>query len=100
MSHHIAVIGGDGIGPEVTREALKVVRASGVAFVATEFDLGGAQYLKDGEILSDSLTVGATDPSRAIDAESVASWERSLSPKQVDDVLAVAGHPGPARGIG
>jgi len=44
-----------------------------------------------GEILSDSLTVGATDPSRPIDAESVASWRRTLSPGQVDDVLAVAG---------
>ena len=54
MVHHIAIIGGDGIGPEVTREALKVVRATGVAFDATEFDLGGGRYLKDGEILSDA----------------------------------------------
>ncbi len=54
MSHRIAVIGGDGIGPEVTAEALKVVRAAGVAIEATDFDLGGARYLRDGEILSDS----------------------------------------------
>ena len=31
MAHKIAVIGGDGIGPEVTAEALKVVGAAGVA---------------------------------------------------------------------
>lgn len=52
--HSIAVIGGDGIGPEVTAEALKVVRAVGVDIDTTEFDLGGARYLRDGEILSDT----------------------------------------------
>jgi 3-isopropylmalate dehydrogenase len=50
----IAVIGGDGIGPEVTAEAVKVVRAAGVDIAITEFDLGGARYLRDGEILSDA----------------------------------------------
>lgn len=52
--HRIAVIGGDGIGPEVTAEAVKVVRASGVEIDTAEFDLGGARYLRDGEILSDA----------------------------------------------
>jgi len=47
------VIGGDGIGPEVTAEALKVVRAAGVELDTTFFDLGGARYLRDGEVLSD-----------------------------------------------
>ncbi len=51
--HHIAVIGGDGIGPEVTAEAIAVMRAAGVRFKPTEFDLGGHRYLRDGEILSD-----------------------------------------------
>ncbi|MDJ0770919.1 MAG: 3-isopropylmalate dehydrogenase [Ilumatobacter sp.] len=54
MAHQIAVIGGDGIGPEVTAEAVKVVEAAGVALDTTEFDLGGARYLRDGEVLSDS----------------------------------------------
>jgi len=54
MTHDIAVIGGDGIGPEVTAEAIKVVRAAGVDISTTEFDLGGARYLRDGEILSDA----------------------------------------------
>jgi 3-isopropylmalate dehydrogenase len=54
MAHRIAVIGGDGIGPEVTAEAVKVVRAAGVDLDTTEFDLGGARYLRDGEILSDA----------------------------------------------
>ncbi|MCU1504036.1 MAG: leuB [Ilumatobacteraceae bacterium] len=54
MAHRIAVIGGDGIGPEVTAEAVKVVRAAGVDIDTTDFDLGGARYLRDGEILSDA----------------------------------------------
>jgi 3-isopropylmalate dehydrogenase len=53
MTHNIAVIGGDGIGPDVTAEALKVIRAAGVDIATTEFDLGGDRYLRDGEILSD-----------------------------------------------
>jgi 3-isopropylmalate dehydrogenase len=54
-THRVAVIGGDGIGPEVTVEALKVVRAAGVRLETTDFDLGGARYLRDGEILSDEV---------------------------------------------
>ena len=64
MAHRIAVIGGDGIGPEVTAEAVKVVRAAGVDLDTTEFDLGGARYLRDGEILSDATL----DELRAYDA--------------------------------
>jgi 3-isopropylmalate dehydrogenase len=52
-AYKIAVIGGDGIGPEVTAEAIKVIAAAGVQIATTEFDLGGARYLRDGEILSD-----------------------------------------------
>lgn len=55
MAHRIAVIGGDGIGPEVTAEALGVVRAAGVDIETRDFDLGGARYLRDGEILSDAI---------------------------------------------
>ena len=54
MAHRIAVIGGDGIGPEVTVEAVKVVRAAGVDIDTQDFELGGGRYLRDGEILSDS----------------------------------------------
>src|SRR6185437_15485573 len=49
----VAVIGGDGIGPEVCAEALKVVAAAGVDLDTTEFDLGAARYLRDGAVLPD-----------------------------------------------
>ncbi|MGZ4702468.1 MAG: 3-isopropylmalate dehydrogenase [Ilumatobacteraceae bacterium] len=64
MAYRIAVIGGDGIGPEVTAEALKVVRAAGIPLDTTSYDLGGARYLRDGEILSDATL----DELRAFDA--------------------------------
>lgn len=54
---NIAVIPGDGIGPEVTSEALKVLRAavgSAAEVRATEYTLGAAHFLATGEILSDS----------------------------------------------
>jgi 3-isopropylmalate dehydrogenase len=54
MAYRIAVIGGDGIGPEVIAEALKVIRAAGVSLNTTSYDLGGARYLRDGEILSEA----------------------------------------------
>ncbi len=53
-THKLAVIGGDGIGPEVVREALKVLAATGVGLDCTEFDLGAERYKRDGEVLSDA----------------------------------------------
>src|SRR3984957_10033762 len=55
MAHRVGIIGGDGIGPEVTAEALKVVRAAGVALETTDYDLGGRRYLATGEVLPDSV---------------------------------------------
>ncbi|HEY2215160.1 MAG TPA: 3-isopropylmalate dehydrogenase [Acidimicrobiales bacterium] len=55
QSKRVAVIGGDGIGPEVCAEALKVVRAAGVELDTTDFDLGAARYLRDGVVLPDEL---------------------------------------------
>jgi 3-isopropylmalate dehydrogenase len=52
--HRIAVIGGDGIGPEVSAEALKVVRAAGVGIETVEFDLGGDRYTRTGEVLTEA----------------------------------------------
>ncbi len=55
--HRIAVIGGDGIGPEVVSEALKVLDAleelEGFRTERQDFDLGGRRYLTTGEVLSD-----------------------------------------------
>lgn len=56
--YDIAVIGGDGIGPEVTEIALEAIRrvtqGSGVTFKTTEYDLGARRYLSNGETLTDA----------------------------------------------
>lgn len=52
--HRIAVIGGDGIGPEVVAEAIKVLNAANLTLDFTPFDLGGERYLRDGEMLCDA----------------------------------------------
>jgi len=51
----IGVIGGDGIGPEVVAEALKVLRAAAGenAFQIKEFDLGADRWKRTGEVLTD-----------------------------------------------
>src|SRR3954470_11904895 len=58
QSLKLAVIPGDGIGPEVTAEALKVleqVAPGGVKFEPTRYDLGAERYLATGEVLPDTV---------------------------------------------
>ncbi len=56
--YKIAVIGGDGTGPEVVREGLKVLEAVAakhkISYETVNYDFGGERYLKTGEILPDS----------------------------------------------
>ena len=49
------MIGGDGIGPEVIAEALKVVAAAGGAIETVDYDLGAGRYERTGEVLPDSV---------------------------------------------
>lgn len=64
----IAVIGGDGTGPEVTQEALKVLaavsRIEGFQYTLTDLDWGSQRYLRTGEIIPE----GGLDQLRAHDA--------------------------------
>jgi 3-isopropylmalate dehydrogenase len=81
--HKIAVIPGDGTGPEVTAEAVKVLKAAAAKFdfkvELTEFDFGGERYKRTGELLPDS----AVEELRKFDAI----------------LLGAIGHPGVAPGI-
>ena len=56
-SVRLAVIPGDGIGPEVVDEGLKVLDAvSGdLVFERTSYDLGAARWHRTGEVLPDSV---------------------------------------------
>jgi len=57
-TYKIGVIPGDGIGTEIIREGMKVVRAAsekfGFKIETVDYDFGGARYLKTGELLPDS----------------------------------------------
>ncbi|MCG8583818.1 MAG: isocitrate/isopropylmalate family dehydrogenase, partial [Pirellulales bacterium] len=79
----IAVIGGDGTGPEVAAEGLKVLDAvskfDGFTYELEHFDFGGDRYLKTGEVLPD----GAVEELSKFDAIS----------------LGAVGHPDVAPGI-
>ncbi len=48
-------MGGDGIGPEVVAEGLKVIAAAGVELDTVSYDLGGERYLRDGVVLTDEI---------------------------------------------
>jgi 3-isopropylmalate dehydrogenase len=59
MTYRLAVIGGDGVGPEVTSEALKAIQTAGARFgfeiSIDEYDLGGGRFLTTGEVLPTSI---------------------------------------------
>jgi len=50
----VAVLAGDGIGPEVMAEGLKVLHTVRDDVETTEFDLGARRYLRNGELLTDA----------------------------------------------
>ncbi|MCK5288789.1 MAG: 3-isopropylmalate dehydrogenase, partial [Candidatus Omnitrophica bacterium] len=57
-NYKIAVIPGDGTGPEVVKEGLKVLEASaskfGFKYETVNYDFGGERYLKTGEVLPET----------------------------------------------
>ncbi len=57
-NYKIAVMGGDGTGPEVVAEGVKVLNAAsekfGFTMELTDFDYGGERYMATGEVLPDN----------------------------------------------
>ena len=51
----LAVIAGDGIGPEVVAEGLKVLRSVAPDLETTDYDLGATRWQRTGELLPDSV---------------------------------------------
>ena len=84
----VAVIGGDGIGPEVLAEALKVVSAAGVNLEVTDFDLGADRFIRTGDVLPertleelrnfDAILLGAVGPPVGDTAVPPGTLERGL----------------------
>jgi 3-isopropylmalate dehydrogenase len=67
VKHKVGILGGDGIGPEVVAEGLKVLDVVGarygLTFARTEYDLGARRYHATGEVLPDSALaeIGTAD---------------------------------------
>ncbi|MBW2505935.1 MAG: 3-isopropylmalate dehydrogenase [Deltaproteobacteria bacterium] len=63
-TYKIAVMGGDGTGPEVAAEGVKVLKAAAEKFEfkleLTDFDYGGERYLRTGEVLPDNAVAELT----------------------------------------
>jgi 3-isopropylmalate dehydrogenase len=61
LTHKVGVIAGDGIGPEIVAEALKVVRATGVDLDVRAFDFGADRYVRDQHVLDDADLAAVRD---------------------------------------
>jgi 3-isopropylmalate dehydrogenase len=86
MSPRIAVLPGDGIGPEITAQAVKVLNALGRSFEIEEAPVGGAGYAAYGHPLPDR-TLALAKSADAILLGAVGDWqydqlERPLRPEQ------------------
>lgn len=86
MSKHIAVLPGDGIGPEIVTEAVKVLKALGESFTFDEAPVGGAGYEASGHPLPEA-TLALAKKADAVLFGAVGDWkydklDRPLRPEQ------------------
>jgi 3-isopropylmalate dehydrogenase len=87
-TYKVGLIGGDGIGPEVVAEALKVVGAAGVTLSTVDYDLGADRYIRTGDVLpdpvleelrqQDAILLGAVGPPVGSRAVPPGTLERGL----------------------
>jgi len=110
--YRIAVVPGDGTGPEVVAEAVKVLDAAtdrfGFTYVPTHFDLGGERYMRTGETLpgrvldqlrdSDAILFGAIGhpdvPPGVLEQDVLLKMRRELD--QYINLRPIKLHPGVA----
>lgn len=86
----IAVLPGDGIGPEIVAEAVKVLNALGESFEMEEAPVGGAGYEAKGHPLPDS-TLGLAKEADAILFGSVGDWKYDNLPRELRPEQAILG---------
>jgi 3-isopropylmalate dehydrogenase len=96
MTRKIAILPGDGIGPEIVAEAVKVLRALELPLQMQEAKVGGAAYEVHGHPLPDATLQLARDAD-AVLFGAVGDWkydklERSLRPEQA--ILGLRKHLG------
>jgi 3-isopropylmalate dehydrogenase len=77
----IAILPGDGIGPEITKQAVDVLRALNVGAELIEAQIGGAGYEKFGDPLPDS-TLDLAIKSDAVLLGAVGDWKYDALPRE------------------
>jgi len=95
--YNIAVVPGDGIGPEVLREGLKVVRAAaeklGFDYETVEYDFGGDRYLAQGG-KEDPLPDSAISEFRDMDAIFLGAAQAKVQPGPLHQPASYQAVPG------
>jgi len=76
----IAILPGDGIGPEITKQAVDVLRALNLGAELIEAQIGGAGYEKFGDPLTDS-TIDLAVKSDAVLLGAVGDWKYDALPR-------------------
>ena len=77
----IAILPGDGIGPEITKQAVNVLKALNLGAELVEAPIGGAGYEKHGDPLPDS-TLNLAVKSDAVLLGAVGDWKYDTLPRE------------------
>jgi 3-isopropylmalate dehydrogenase len=90
MSHMIAILPGDGIGPEITEQALRVLKAMDLPLEFKEAPVGGAAFDLHGHPLPEQ-TLSLAQSSRAILFGAVGDWKYDKLPREHRPEQAILG---------
>jgi 3-isopropylmalate dehydrogenase len=90
MTYKIAVLPGDGIGPEITEQALRVLGALGLDLDAQTAPVGGAAYAAQGHPLPPG-TLDLAKNSAAILFGAVGDWQYDSLPRELRPEQAILG---------
>lgn len=90
MTHHIAVLPGDGIGPEITEQAVRVLKQLGLSLEIEQAPVGGAAYDLTGHPLPPA-TLALAQKSAAILFGAVGDWKYDNLPREHRPEQAILG---------
>jgi len=90
MTHKIAVLPGDGIGPEITEQAVRVLRALDLDLELHSAPVGGAAYEAQGHPLPAS-TLELAQSSAAVLFGAVGDWKYDSLPRELRPEQAILG---------
>jgi 3-isopropylmalate dehydrogenase len=90
MTHKIAILPGDGIGPEIIEQAMRVLSALGLSLEMVQAPVGGAAYDQHGHPLP-ATTLDLAKSSQAILFGAVGDWKYDKLPREHRPEQAILG---------